>query len=164
MVRIAERRDGRRSEGSPREASEGVEAVAAVLAGVRALFHRLKARAEEAPGRDRLAVWRLGVLRELECRGASSVRDLPRRWPVTGQTLSLLVEDLLDRGMVEYEGSPAHRGSRSVRITDQGRDALHRADRLDAGLIDALPRGLTARELEDAARVLRTLWEALGEG
>jgi DNA-binding MarR family transcriptional regulator len=122
---------------------------------VRLLFHQLRATAERLHQDERLSVAHRGVLESLLRGGAQTVPALARARPVSRQHIQVLVNRLLDLGLVETRENPASRRSPLVDLTPAGRKKigamLQREQRALAS--GALP--ITERRLRTAAETLR---------
>jgi DNA-binding MarR family transcriptional regulator len=122
-----------------------------------ALFHRLRAAAEQVHGQGELSAARRGVLRSLDRLGPQTVPQLARARPVSRQHIQMLVNQLAAEGHVELADNPAHQRSRLVRLTRQGKSLVeamnHREQKLLAGLETGIPDG----KLRAAATVLRAV-------
>ncbi|MGY2877077.1 DNA-binding MarR family transcriptional regulator [Marmoricola sp. URHA0025 HA25] len=89
-------------------------------------------------------------MREL---GAALVTDAPY--------ITVIVDDLEKRGLVEREVNPADRRSKLVRITTAGRAVARKAAEIQSAPPAALS-SLTQAELETLDRILRRLVESSG--
>jgi len=139
-----------------------VEALGDVIDQTRALFHRLKAVAQEAHHRGTATAGLRGVIQDLYRNGPRTVPDLARARPVSRQHIQVLVNQLLELGWVELVDNPAHKRSRLVAITAPGRGAFEAIRLTEERILTHLPVAVPEADLEAAAAVLekvRTAFE-----
>ena len=129
---------------------------------VRGLFHQLRATAEAIhEERGGLPVAQRAVLESLHRGGPATVPALARARPVSRQHIQVLVNALLEEGLVETLENPGHRRSPLVALTAAGRKRFEemRARERRALAKPGLP--VSDAEMRAAARVLRALREHL---
>lgn len=94
-----------------------------------------------------------------------TVPTIARRLGLARQSVQRVVNDLAEAGLVTLEDNPDHRRSPLVSLTDAGRAVLEelfrRSDATRAALIDRA--GVSATDLEEARRVIRSLLGAFDE-
>lgn len=134
-----------------------VAGLEAVIDQTRALFHRLKAVAQEIHRKGPGTAGLRGVLQDLSRSGPRTVPDMARARPVSRQHIQVLVNQLLELGFVELADNPAHKRSKLVALTDSGREALAEIRRTEAKLLTDLPVDVTDSEVEHAAAVLERI-------
>lgn len=139
------------------------QAVAGVLASMRAVVRDLRLAAREAEQRIGIHGAQLTVLQQLAVRPAKSLADLAERTQTDPSSASVVVSRLVDRGLVSRVASPADRRRVEIALTPAGRALVRRApkqtssrmakaaSRLPRRDLDALSRGLAAfvRELRN---------------
>jgi len=86
-----------------------------------------------------------------------TVPQIARRMGLTRQTVHTTVNRLLADGMVELVPNEDHRRSQLVRLTELGQAGYQAADQKQAAWVNRLAAGLTASDLDTAARVLAEL-------
>jgi DNA-binding MarR family transcriptional regulator len=143
-----------------RPAPAGNPALGEVIEETRLLFHRLKRLAEQVHGQGEATAGKRGVLRDLAHRGPRTVPQLARARPVSRQHIQVLVNGLLEEGLVERAENPAHRRSPLVRLTAKGARRVERMEEREAVLLARLRLPVSGDELETSARVLRALRRA----
>lgn len=141
----------------PDKARDKVMQIAAVIDATRALFHRLKAAADEVHRAVGVTAGPRGVLQDLYENGPRTVPDMARARPVSRQHIQVLVNGLLERGEVELLPNPAHARSKLVALTDVGLVSFEAIRHREATAIERLPVEAGADELGEAAEVLRDL-------
>src|SRR5215203_1468558 len=100
---------------------------------VRLAFHELRAAAEALQhDPEGLTAGHRGVLESLTRDGPRTVPALARARPVSRQHIQVLVNRLLELGLVETRQNPAHERSSLVALTPAGArrfEAMHRRER-----------------------------------
>lgn len=139
---------------------EAGAALAALVDETAALSHRLRAAAEATYGEGEASAGRRGVLSSLARLGPQTVPQLARARPVSRQHIQLLVNALLDDGLVALAANPAHRRSHLVRLTVKGARRAEQVAALDARLLGEVASGLSATGLRAAAQTLRAVRSA----
>ena len=134
----------------------GLEAALdAVFSETVALFHRLRAVAEQIHGHGEMSAGRRGVLRSLDRMGPQTVPQLARSRPVSRQHMQSHVDALLGERLVELLDNPAHERSHLVRLTALGKALLDTMSAREARWLRELRLGIPAERLQGAAEVLR---------
>ncbi len=136
-------------------------AVSRVVYGVRSLFHELKVVAQEVHGGSPFAGGRRGVLLNLLEDGDQTVPELARRRPVSRQHIQVLVNELLRDGLVVRKVNPAHRRSKLISLTADGRRTITAMLEREKKLMRGLHLEAEAPQLLAAAEVLKELRAAL---
>ena len=93
----------------------------------------------------------------LQQLGSQTVPQLARARPVSRQHIQSLVNALLEAGYVEYIENPAHKRSRLVRITQQGRAILVTMMQRERKLLEGINLGIETEALQSAEEVLDTV-------
>ena len=124
-----------------------------------ALFHRAHAVAEQIHGQGRFTAGKRGVLRGLDLSGPQTVPQMARIRPVSRQYIQMLVNGLADEGHVEFNPNPAHKRSRLVRLTPQGKAFLEAMYRREAKLLAGIEIDIAEEDLHAAGAILRTVRE-----
>lgn len=128
---------------------------------VRLLFHRLDRVAGELHRREGITTGQRGILEFLLNRGAASVPQIARARNVTRQHIQLLVNSLLESGLVVGQENPAHRRSRLIELSAGGRRAILRMKKRETRLLEQLDFGIGDSQLSSAVNVLRRLRKSL---
>lgn len=144
--------------------ARAIAALEAVIDETRSLFHRLKRAAEEVHGQGKLSAGLRGLLMSLERQGPQTVPQMARARPVSRQHVQTLVNRLLEQGLVELADNPAHKRSKLVCLTRQGKATVDEMKRREASIFAEIAAELDAAELEHAAAALRQVRQAfIGE-
>ncbi|UCC71170.1 MAG: MarR family transcriptional regulator [Gemmatimonadota bacterium] len=123
------------------------------------LFFRLRVVAEEIHGQGELSAARRSFLRDLDRHGPQTVPQMARSRPVSRQNFQKLANALAEEGHVEFFDNPAHKRSRLVRLTPQGRALVDAMERREAKLLSRFPIDIPEGDMQAAAAVLRALRE-----
>ena len=163
MTRPARRKtEARRSHGGP--AAAPPPALEALVDETVALFHRLRAVAEELHGQGEVTAGKRGVLRGLDRFGPQTVPQMARARPVSRQYIQTLVNLLAAEGHVEFVPNPAHKRSHLVRLTAAGKGFLNAMYRKEAALLSRLDLAASEQDLRSAAAVLKQVRDSfMGE-
>lgn len=122
-----------------------------------ALYHRLAWVAEQIYGEEGRGAARRGILRGLVRYGPQTVPELARARKVKRQSLQPVVDALVAEGLAELAPNPRHARSRLVAVTPAGAEIVHRGDRVDERVLEAVGAGIPRRELRVAAATLELL-------
>lgn len=120
-----------------------------------ALFHRLKLVADEVHHHGEMTGGLRSILRSLNKVGELTVPQIARERAVSRQHVQMLVNQLADKGYVEFIENPAHKRSAFIRLTPQGKKAVETMDRREEKLLSKGDVGATDKEMLEAAEVLR---------
>jgi DNA-binding MarR family transcriptional regulator len=120
-------------------------------------LHDRRFAVSEAVGMSYLRAKALRVL----VSGPLPMRDLGAVLVTDAPYITVIVDDLEERGLVQREVNPADRRSKLVRITAAGRAVARKADEIQSAPPEALSV-LTEKELETLDRILRRLVESSG--
>jgi len=128
------------------------------LRALEAFVGRILAVAEESAGDGSWVAARRRILRDLERFGPQAAENLARAWPVTGEHVAHLLDELEEDGLVQRVPADPSR----FHLTNSGLAALRGTQHVQAGLISRLLVSVAKEELDDAMAVFRTLRRALG--
>jgi len=134
-----------------------------IIGEVRSLFHLLRASAVDLHGLGPSSAGLRGVIESIADNGPQTVPQLARSRPVSRQHIQMLVNDLVQRGLVHLVDNPAHRRSRLVDLTDEGRLAHRRMRQIEDRLLARLPITASESEIQTTVSVLRQLREVIGK-
>ncbi|MGE3191325.1 MAG: MarR family winged helix-turn-helix transcriptional regulator, partial [Vicinamibacterales bacterium] len=87
----------------------------------RRLFYRLRAASAHAHGGNDVTAGLRGVMQAIADAGAQTVPQMARARLVSRQHIQVLVDELVERKLVELLNNPAHKRSKLVRLSTQGR-------------------------------------------
>ena len=134
-------------------------ALITVLEETRALFHRLKVVVEQIHKEGRMSGGLRGVLRTLAADGPQTVPQVARTRPTSRQHIQVLVNRLLELGLVTLVDNPAHQRSRLVSLTPAGKKRIEAMSRREAVLLKKLSIDISEKTLHSSARTLKKLRE-----
>lgn len=126
-----------------------------------ALFHRLRAVAEEVHGQGEMTAGKRGILKDLARLGPQTVPQMARARPVSRQHIQLLVNTLEADGYVQWSENPAHKRSLFVHLTPEGETLFRIMSQQEAEHLSALDIDIEEQDLETTVSVLRSLRELL---
>jgi DNA-binding MarR family transcriptional regulator len=136
-----------------------ITALITVLEETRALFHRLKVVVEQIHKEGQMSGGLRGVLRTLVTEGPRTVPQMARSRPTSRQHIQVLVNRLLELGLVELVDNPAHKRSHLVSLTPAGRNRIEAMNRREAALLKKLPVDISEKSLSSSSRTLKKLRE-----
>lgn len=119
------------------------------------LYFRMRNAAEDILGEGAQSSGRRSILKGLVKAGPQTVPQMARVRMVSRQHIQMLVNGLLEDGLVELVDNPAHKRSKLVQITPEGQEAAEATARREAQILPELSRGLSLQEIETATRVLK---------
>jgi DNA-binding MarR family transcriptional regulator len=134
-----------------------------VLRHVRPL-HQYAAKAVADALRDtQLTMPMRAVLERLYNAGPQTVPQVGRSLWLSRQFVQRTVDRAAALGFVELADNPAHRRSRLVGLTHEGRAAFEQIRADENRVLDAIAADLTTADVAACVRVLGRLTDALGE-
>jgi DNA-binding MarR family transcriptional regulator len=123
------------------------------------LFHILQALAEQLHEQGELTAGRRGILQSLDRIGPQTVPQLARARPVSRQHIQMEVNQLEADELVELIDNIAHKRSRLVRLTSQGKASLEAMYRREAAFYTTLEIAIPKEVLRSTAETLSALRE-----
>jgi DNA-binding MarR family transcriptional regulator len=126
-----------------------------------ALFHRVRAVTEDMHREQGLPAALRDVLLSLAEHGPRTVPQMARARPVSRQHVQILVNRLIEAGLVQTSPNPAHRRSHLIRLTSHGAETLNALRRREAEALAQLPLASSKKELRSASATLRAVREWL---
>jgi DNA-binding MarR family transcriptional regulator len=136
-----------------------VNALMTVFEETRALFHRLKVVVEQIHKEGQMSGGLRGLLRTLVAEGPQTVPQMARSRPTSRQHVQVLVNRLLELGLVELADNPAHKRSRLVSLTPAGKKRIDAMNRREAALLQKLKVEISEKSLDSSARTMKKLRE-----
>jgi len=132
-------------------------AVETLTREIRACFHRLKALVDAQHRELDMTAAQRGVLESLREGGEQTVPQIARSKRVTRQHIQVLVNKLVESGLVETRANDRDRRSPRVALTDAGRAMFDRMRERERGVVAGLALALAACDLD----ATRTTLEAM---
>ncbi len=145
--------------GVKRPSRSKIEALDTLVAEATALSHRFRSVAAQSHGDAAVTGGMREVLILVERDGPQTVPRIARARPASRQHIQSLVNKLLDLGLVELIDNPAHKRSRQVRITANGRQKLTELDDQERMMFTNVRIRVSKKELRHAAQTLRAVRE-----
>ncbi len=141
---------------------EATAAVEALMREVRLTFHELRATAEALHDDPAgLTAAHRGVLESLERGGPQTVPALARARPVSRQHIQILVNRLLEVGLVRTEPNPAHERSQLIALTPAGAKRFAEMKRRERRALGNAKLPVSEARLRAATETLAELREFL---
>ena len=134
-----------------------LQALYEVLHDSRSLVHRLKWAAAQLHQQGELSAGKRGVLMSLESLGPQTVPELARARPVSRQHIQMLVNPLVEEGLVELVQNPNHRRSKRVQLTPRGRRRIQAMRQREHAVFQNLDLPVTETALVETAATLAAL-------
>lgn len=104
----------------------------------------------------------LNALRNYELTGREVCqRDLENASHVTHPTMTEMIKRLEKKGLLVTRQSENDRRSKSIFLTDQGRDILRRTNEVERGVSDALSVGLSEEQLKQLDEITSIMMKNL---
>ena len=124
------------------------------------LFRELRSATQTIHGDAEATAGRRGLLSELLTDGPATVPALAGRRHVSRQHIQVLVNRLVEEGLVSLEPNPRHKRSRLVTITALGRKTASDMLAKEKDLLRRFPAAVAPKEVAQASAVLRRVTEA----
>lgn len=137
----------------------GESPLASIMGETVALFHRLRVVTEEIHRLGELTSGKRGILASLDTSGPLTVPQMARTRPVSRQYIQSLVNELAKEGYVEFNENPAHKRSRLVHLTPEGKELFDSMIQREVKLLSRVKLEINEKELRTAASVLRAVRE-----
>ena len=128
----------------------------AILA-VRRLFHVLAGTADRAHADLGITASMRAVMETLHERGSRTVPQVAREQDVSRQHIQVVVNGLLEGGMVECLDNPDHLRSPIVRLTAAGTKACEAIRRREARLLAELTKKIPGADLKVTLKTLNAM-------
>lgn len=144
-----------------RLSTEG-EALTSLIIGVFRLNGRLIAEGDHLVASLGLTSARWQVLGALALAGtAETVADIARAMGLTRQSVRRIANELVEAGLLERADNPRHARADLMRLTVRGVGAYEAATRRQVPWANETARGIPARDLATAVRVVTTVSDRL---
>ena len=124
-------------------------------------FFKLRAAGKGMGAVTRWGGGLLGLLASLDREGSQTVPQLARARPVARQRIQRLADELAADGLIEFVDNPAHKRSRLLRLTPQGKASVDTLMERMGDWTEEMANGMDAAELRTALSVLRAYKEKL---
>lgn len=138
------------------------EALQALIDEVVFLFHRMRRFAENTYGDGEQSAARRGILRELAHAGPRTVPQMVEHRGVSRQHIQVVVNSLLEDGLVEAIKNPIHKRSSRIQLTSKGEAKVREIEHIDNQTLRSFSARFSKEELEQTTHTLnqlRTLFE-----
>ncbi|CAL9593777.1 hypothetical protein SUDANB58_05290 [Streptomyces sp. enrichment culture] len=125
------------------------------------VYRRAQRLVERGLAPEGLSVGVRAVLALLHRGGPMTVPQMGRAQAISRQFVQRMVNDAVERGLVESVPNPAHRRSPLIRLTGGGRAAITAVLDREHALLREVGGGLTAAEVAACVRVLGAMLAGL---
>ena len=139
---------------NPAKPDDSVQSLMGLFDATVSLFHRLRDVAEQVHQMGEISGGTRGVLRGLDRFGPQTVPQMARSRPVSRQHMQILVNLLARDGYVEFLENPAHKRSRLVRLTPEGKCLIEEMFKKEVRVLSVLELNINEKELKSASKVL----------
>lgn len=146
---------------SPPPVDRRAEQLAEVYLLVGPLYRRVLRVVERAEAENRVSVGVRAVLDQLRRHGPMTVPQIGRSQSLSRQFVQRMVNEA--GALVELVDNPAHRRSRLVRLTDEGRALINGVTDREHEQLRAVAELVTDAEVAGTRAVLRRMLDALEE-
>lgn len=125
--------------------------------------HKLRALGQELGAMTEGGRGAWGVLHSLATEGPQTVPQLARARPVSRQHIQKIANELMAAGFIESVPNPAHRRSRLLAITANGRTEYERVREILRRHAEALFAGMEQSDVARSRQMLAIVLERLDE-
>ncbi len=132
-----------------------------VIWRTRRLFQRLGATANELHEDSGITASQRAVLEFLSQHQPQTVPQMAREKAVSRQHIQVIVNKLLERGLVECTTNPAHNRSSLIQMTSSGRKLFEVIQQKELKLLAIMEKHLTKKKLLMTAQTLQAIEEYL---
>jgi len=137
--------------------AENKKTFSGVVIEIRALFHCLASVAEELHSHNDLPASQRAIIENLGRLGPKTVPQLARMRPVSRQHIQTIVNQLLERGLVELAANPSHKRSSLVQLTSSGRDMFKTVRQRENELLSSIDLPVSAEEMKTTLHTLAAI-------
>ncbi|WP_259783219.1 MarR family winged helix-turn-helix transcriptional regulator [Aestuariispira ectoiniformans] len=148
------------SEFSRRHTTEG-EALFEMLSELGSSFFKLRASGRTV---DAMNDWGSGLwalMYSLQIDGPQTVPALARKRPVARQRIQKIVDELAEKGLVEFTDNPKHKRSKLVQLTGKGHSLTRQQTEQIRDMADILGAGMSHPDMAAATNLLKSLQSRL---
>ena len=135
--------------------------VLSLIGSIRRLFHLLAAAGSALHAEVGVTASMRGVMESIHRQGPQTVPALARQRPVSRQHIQRIVDQLLERKLVQLEDNPAHKRSPRVALTPRGATLFRTMSEREKSVFERIARNLSAAEAHTALRVLSKMKSSL---
>jgi DNA-binding MarR family transcriptional regulator len=121
------------------------------------LYRQVYRKVDHDTSREGLSVGVRAVLVMLHARGPMTVPQMGRAQALSRQFLQRMVNEASARGLAESVPNPAHKRSRLIRLTDEGRRLVEALRGRELAMLGPAAADLTDADVDVCLRVLSRL-------
>lgn len=143
--------------------TEKTDGLLELLLQVSRVFFRMRALGQGTGAVSESGAGSWGLMHSLAADGPQTVPQIARARPVSRQHIQLLVNELVDAGLVELIDNPQHKRSRLVSLTAKGRADLQATTARLHEVLDQLGIAASASDISTSNAVLGEIAQAMQE-
>jgi DNA-binding MarR family transcriptional regulator len=132
-----------------------------LILDVRATFRALRAASDAMNEARGVTAARRAVMEFLAGHGPATVPQIAEAKSVTRQHIQTSADELVARGLAVWSDNPAHRRSRLLGLSQQGRQVFDAIRREEAAYLDQVSAAMDTDTIEAGRRALRELQRGL---
>jgi len=127
----------------------------------RRLFQCLKTLGDALHQEHGITASMRAVLEFLDKEEPQTVPQMASRRNVSRQNIQLIVNELIEKGLLEAVENPAHKRSQHIQRTEKGRSSFEQIKQREASLLAEIAGDFSDVEMGNAAETMRNLREHL---
>jgi len=124
---------------------------------VRKLFHRLASIADQLHESAGIPASQRAVLETLQKSGSTTVPKIASEKGVSRQHIQIIVNQLMEKALLESVKNPSHRRSPLVQLTQQGKKTFAEINQREADLLTNINLPVDKEALHSSAQSLQAL-------
>lgn len=142
-----------------RSSREALIALQEIYIEMEKLYHQSNEFIARVYGHGEISMGRRSVLLALFHGGPQTVPQLARTQSVSRQYIQKLVNQLVEEGYAAFAENPAHKRSRLVQLTAEGRTYMETMLQREMKIVAAQIIDFPVKDLQETARMLRAIRE-----
>ena len=128
------------------------------------LNNRLRIVAEHIHGQGEGSAGRRSILRSLDFSGPQTVPQMARVRLVSRQHIQILVNALIDDGLLELAKNPSHKRSSIVQLSKRGKQMVMTMNKTEEEWLEKLGLDVSKKDIQRTTETLRAVREAVEKG
>jgi DNA-binding MarR family transcriptional regulator len=128
------------------------------------LYNRLRVLAEQVHGQGEGSAGRRSILRSLDLSGPQTVPQMARVRLVSRQHVQVLVNALIDDGLLELVKNPSHKRSSIVQLSKRGKQMVAAMHKTEEEWLEQLTLDVSKKDIQRTAETLRMVRTAVEKG
>ena len=128
------------------------------------LHNRLRVLAEQVHGQDEGSAGRRSILRSLKLSGPQTVPQMAHVRLVSRQHVQVLVNALIDDGLLELVKNPSHKRSSLVQLSKRGKQMVLEMHKTEEEWLEQLKLNVSKKDIQRTTETLRMVRTSLEKG